>query len=131
MKLSELIIRYRKEQALSQRQLAARCKLSTGYISLIEKEINPQTGKRMVPTLQVLNKLSTGMGLSLDELLAACDDMDVSLSAVVDATLLNDDFPLNAHERELIIAYRAHPEMQTAVDRLLGVEEAAAQEKQA
>lgn len=131
MKLSELIIRYRKEQDLSQRQLAARCNLSTGYISLIEKEINPQTGKRMIPTLQVLNKLSTGMGLSLDELLSACDDMDVSLSAGADAMLINEDFPINTHERELIVAYRSHPEMQPAVDRLLGVEESFAQEKQA
>ena len=80
MKLSELIITYRNEHGLSQRQLAARCNLSTGYISLIEKEINPQTRKRMVPTLGVLNKLSVGMGMTVDELLAVCDDMEVSLS---------------------------------------------------
>ena len=80
MKLSELIIAYRYEHSLSQRQLAARCNLSTGYISLIEKEVNPQTGKRMVPTLGVLNKLAVGMGMTIDELLSACDDMEVSLS---------------------------------------------------
>ena len=80
MKLSELIIAYRNEHSLSQRQLAARCNLSTGYISLIEKEVNPQTGKRMVPTLGVLNKLAVGMGMTIDELLSACDDMEVSLS---------------------------------------------------
>lgn len=38
---------------------------------------------------------------------------------------------VNPHERNVIVAYRAHPEMQPAVDRLLGVEEAFAQEKQA
>lgn len=80
MKLSELIIAYRNEHSLSQRQLAAQCNLSTGYISLIEKEVNPQTGKRMVPTLGVLNKLAVGMGMTIDELLSACDDMEVSLS---------------------------------------------------
>lgn len=131
MNLSELIISYRNEHNLSQRQLAAQCNLSTGYISLIEKEINPQTGKRMVPTLQVLNKLSTGMGLSLDELLSSCDDMDVSLSSGVDTSAINPDFALNAHERAVIIAYRSNPAMQPAVDRLLGVEESAVQEKQA
>lgn len=40
MKLSEIIKKYRKEHDLSQRQMGARCGLSTGYISLIEKEIN-------------------------------------------------------------------------------------------
>lgn len=80
MKLSEIIKEYRESHDLSQRQLGAQCGLSTGYISLIEKEINPQTGKPMVPSLPVMNKLSIGMGLTLDELLAMCDDMDVSLN---------------------------------------------------
>lgn len=80
MKLSTLIINYRKDHNLSQRQLAAQCGLSAGYISLIEKEINPQTGKTMVPTLNVLNKLAKGMVMSLDQLLAACDDMPVDIS---------------------------------------------------
>ena len=80
MKLSDVIKRYRIEHGLSQRQMGAQCGLSTGYISLIEKEINPQTGKQMVPSLPVLNKISAGMGLTLDDLLAVCDDMDVTLS---------------------------------------------------
>lgn len=80
MKLSEIIKRYRLEYGISQRQMGAQCKLSTGYISLIEKEFNPQTGKKMVPSLTVMNKLATGMGITLDELLAMCDDMDVNLS---------------------------------------------------
>lgn len=80
MKLSEIIKEYRESHDLSQRQLGAQCGLSTGYISLIEKEINPQTGKPMVPSLPVMNKLAIGMGLTLDELLSMCDDMDVSLN---------------------------------------------------
>lgn len=80
MKLSEIIKKYRENHDLSQRQLGAQCGLSTGYISLIEKEINPQTGKPMIPSLPVMNKLSIGMGLTLDELLAMCDDMDVTLN---------------------------------------------------
>ena len=121
MNLSELILNYLKEHSLSQRQFAARCNLSAGYVSLIVKEINPQTGKRMVPTLQVLNKLATGMGLSLDELLASCDDMDVSLSSSFDSAPDSRDLFLTAHEQKLIVAYRSHPEMQAAVDRLLDI----------
>ena len=80
MKLSDVIKKYRIEHGLSQRQMGAQCGLSTGYISLIEKEINPQTGKQMVPSLPVLNKISAGMGITLDALLAACDDMEVTLN---------------------------------------------------
>ena len=80
MKLSEIIKKYRESHNMSQRQLGAQCGLSTGYISLIEKEVNPQTGKRMVPSLPVMNKLASGMGVTLDDLLSMCDDMDVTLS---------------------------------------------------
>lgn len=80
MKLSEIIKKYRESNNMSQRQLGAQCGLSTGYISLIEKEVNPQTGKRMVPSLPVMNKLASGMGITLDDLLSMCDDMDVTLS---------------------------------------------------
>ena len=95
MKLSDVIKRYRIEHGLSQRQMGAQCGLSTGYISLIEKEINPQTGKQMVPSLPVLNKISAGMGLTLDDLLAVCDDMDVTLSEK-DSILPSNIIPLPA-----------------------------------
>lgn len=79
MTLAELILEYRQSHNLSQRQMGAQCGLSTGYISLIEKEVNPQTGKPMVPTLTVLNKIAKGMGITIDELIATCDDMPVDM----------------------------------------------------
>lgn len=80
MTLAELIADYRASNNLSQRQMGAQCGLSTGYISLVEKEINPQTGKPMVPTLTVLNKLANGMNMTIDELISACDDMPVNIN---------------------------------------------------
>lgn len=88
MTLSEYIKLMRREYNISQRELAKACGLSTGYISLIEKEYNPQTGKKMTPTLPILNKLAKGMKISLDELLNICDDMQVYLSP--DAKLISD-----------------------------------------
>lgn len=92
MKLSEIIKQYREGHGLSQRQFGAQCGLSTGYISLIEKEINPQTGKKMVPSLPVINKIATGMGLTIDDLLSKCDDMDVTLN---EKDLFSAPLPLN------------------------------------
>lgn len=99
MTLAEFIVNYRKEHGISQRRLADQCDLSTGYISLIEKEINPQTGKKMVPTLAVFDKLAKGMGMTIDDLFAAVDDMPVSLS---DKTALVNEDGLDEPDAELL-----------------------------
>lgn len=99
MTLAEFILKYRKEHGISQRRLADQCDLSTGYISLIEKEINPQTGKKMVPTLPVFDKLAKGMGMSIDDLFAACDDMPVSTS---DKTALVNEDGLDEPDAEIL-----------------------------
>lgn len=103
MKLSELIIEYRRDHGLSQRQMASQCSLSTGYISLIEKETNPQTGKPMVPSLTVLNKLAKGMGITLDRLLSVCDDMPVDISAT-EKTVLDEKDGLDLEIAEIILS---------------------------
>ena len=103
MTLSELIIEYRNEHGISQRQMASQCKLSTGYISLIEKETNPQTGKPMVPSLAVLNKLAKGMGITLDKLLSVCDDMPVDISAT-EKTVLDEKDGLDTEIAEIILS---------------------------
>ena len=103
MKLSELIIEYRREHGISQWQMASQCSLSTGYISLIEKEINPQTGKPMVPSLAVLNKLAKGMGITLDNLLSVCDDMPVDISAT-EKTVLDEKDGLDLEIAEIILS---------------------------
>ena len=101
MTLSELIIKYRQEHDISQRQMAAQCNLSTGYISLIEKETNPQTGKPMVPSLNVLNKLAKGMSMSIDELLSVCDDMPVNIA---EKTALNEKDGLDLEIARIILS---------------------------
>ena len=103
MTLSELIIEYRNEHGISQRKMASQCKLSTGYISLIEKETNPQTGKPMVPSLAVLNKLAKGMGITLDKLLSVCDDMPVDISAT-EKTVLDEKDGLDIEIAEIILS---------------------------
>lgn len=38
-----------------------------------------------------------------------------------DIELVNSEFHITSHEKDVIIAYRSHPEMQSAVDTLLSV----------
>lgn len=77
MELGVLIREYREAHALSQRQFADLCGLSNGYISILEKGINPNTGKPVTPTLPQLKKLAEGMRLTTMELLNTIDDMPV------------------------------------------------------
>jgi len=68
MKLGELIIQYRQNNNLSQREFASRCHLSNSLISIIEKGINPQTGKTMAQDLETYAKIANAMGISVQEL---------------------------------------------------------------
>ena len=70
MKLSEIIIAYRKARGLSQRQFAKECDLSNGYISMLENELNPKTREPVQPSIPVLKKIANGMGISLSEILS-------------------------------------------------------------
>ena len=79
MTLKDLSIEYRNGHGLSQRQFATACGLSNGYISMLEKEMNPNTKLPVTPTLPKLKQLASGMGMSLTDLLVKVDDMPVEL----------------------------------------------------
>ena len=81
MKLGDLIREYRDSHELSQRQFANACDLSNGYISILERGVNPNTGKPVAPTLPQLKKLADGMGITLSELFDKVDDMPVDIGA--------------------------------------------------
>ena len=84
MKLSNIVIDYRNRMQISQREFARRCGLSNSYISFIENEYNPRTGKPIVPTLEQYQKLATCMGMSVHQLFELLDEdspVDLHLSA--------------------------------------------------
>lgn len=79
MRLGELICEYRESHDLSQRQFADICKLSNGYISMLERGVNPNTGRPITPTIPQLKKLADGMGTTIAEIIEKVDDMPVDL----------------------------------------------------
>lgn len=81
MKLGDLIRSYRDTHGLSQRQFANQCDLSNGYISILEKGINPSTGKPVTPTLPQMKKLADGMAITLSELFEKVDDMPIDIGS--------------------------------------------------
>ena len=98
MKLSELIIDYRKRLNISQREFSRRCGLSNTYISFLENEKNPKTEKPIVPTLDIYRKIADGMDTTVHHLFELLDDdspVDLipSVSSVQD-TPKSDDLRL-------------------------------------
>lgn len=81
MTLGEYIKQYRELHGLSQRQFAHQCNVSNGYISMLEKNMNPKTGKPLTPQVSMLLNIAAGMGMTLSDLLTIVDDMPVVLVA--------------------------------------------------
>lgn len=92
MKLHDAITKFRMEQGLSQREFAKRCNLSHNTIHLLEKGINPRSGKPLVPDTITYKKIANGMGITMDELFTTLDQTEyVSLG-----TTMTDDDRLEA-----------------------------------
>lgn len=69
MTIGEYVKQYRKSQGLSMQAFGEKCNLSRAYISILEKGINPTTGKPFAPTIETLNKIAEVTGVTIDALL--------------------------------------------------------------
>jgi transcriptional regulator with XRE-family HTH domain len=79
MTLGEYIKQYREAHGLSQRRFATMCGLSNGYISMLEKNVNPKTGKPVTPQLERIAMIASAMGTTVQDLFLTVDDMPISL----------------------------------------------------
>ena len=110
MKLSAIIADYREKMQISQREFARRCDLSNSYISFLEKETNPKTGRPMVPTLIQYKKIATGMNMTVQQLFEMLDDdapVDLNPSADVLRSPVSSFGYLSEEEQALLSAFRA------------------------
>lgn len=118
MKLGDAIKKYRMDHLISQRKFAQACGLSNAYISKIEDN----TVKSSIVSFA---RIAAGMGLTVDQLAAIVPDerviMDPEDDGSINFTTYDTVLPLTAHEEHVITAYRSNPDMQPAVDRILGV----------
>ena len=83
MTLGEFIKAYRDKNNLSQRQFAEKSGVSNGYISMLEKNENPKTGQPLSPSMPVLRKIASAMGMTVNDLSSFVDDMAIDLGTTV------------------------------------------------
>ena len=68
---------------------------------MLEKGYNPQTGKKIIPSISALNNIAIATGTDLDHLLKIIDDIEVSLDSPAQDLIIS-----NHQEEQLIIGYR-------------------------
>lgn len=83
MTLGDIIKKYREENHLSQAAFAKKSGLSKSYISLLELNRHPKSGKPIAPSIESIRLSAKAMHIDFDELFARID------SGVV----LNSDHP--------------------------------------
>lgn len=74
MHIGKIIYNYRKEHNLSMDKFAEKSGLSKSYIAMLEKNLNPSTGKTITPTIDVIKKIANATMMDFDDLFSIMDD---------------------------------------------------------
>ena len=99
MTLGETVHAYRKNHGISMEEFARLSKLSKGYISMLEKDKNPRTGKPIIPSIATYNNLATAMNISPATLIQKIDDVNINTSA---KNLLVESSELMGEDKDII-----------------------------
>lgn len=82
MTLGDLISQHRQEHGMNMQDFADACGLSKAYISILERNVNPKSGKAPVPTMETIQAVGRVLGISFNEIVAMLDrGTEVSISA--------------------------------------------------
>lgn len=73
MTLGDIIKKYRQEHSMSMDSFSEKSGISKAYISLLEKNKHPKTGKPIAPSLQCIKQAAEGMKMDFNELFAMLD----------------------------------------------------------
>lgn len=91
MTLSQFLKAYREEHHISMRRFAEMAGISHSLVSILERDLNGREDKqKMSPSIDTLNRIASVMGITFEELVRSCDDIDIELEeeAVVDIPIL-------------------------------------------
>lgn len=112
MKIGDLVLKYRDEHGMSQKDFARKCGLSSAIIVFLERGYR-DNGKPYLPKFDTIKKIANGMGITAEEL-AGCDDFDLDISVGPEEIPIVEDFinelyKQSPDEAMLLQAYRMIP----------------------
>lgn len=73
MTLGDIIKDYRKSHSMSMDLFAEKSGISKAYISLLEKNRHPKTGKPIAPSIQCIKQAADGMNMDFNALFGMID----------------------------------------------------------
>lgn len=73
MTLGDIIKKYRIEHGISMDTFSEKSGISKSYISLLEKNKHPKTGKEIAPSIQCIKQASVGLNMDFDVLFGMLD----------------------------------------------------------
>jgi len=103
MDLKDILVNYRAEHKISQREFARRSGLSSAQISILEYGKNKQTGRKPTPDIITMKKISDGMGITLQALLDMIGD-----SEFVGLNTRKDNYPIVIPNTDRFLRIMAH-----------------------
>lgn len=113
MTLGEIVKEYRENHKMSMDDFSKLCGLSKGYISMLEKNVNPTTGKAIAPSLETIRQIAVAINTDINTLIEQLDSkqkvslVNLSSSKDSDANYVKSDaVKLDKKEKALINYYR-------------------------
>lgn len=77
-----------------------------------------------LPYSTLRSMLSSGVGgAAVDNVIKICKGLGITVDTLNKCGCVDGSVALSGKERTLINSYRSHPELQIAVDKLLGIED--------
>lgn len=123
MNLSEYIVQYIDDHEISLNELSRKCGVSKGYMSMIVQGCNPSTGKPIVPSIKILQRIATGTGTTLNDLCAVIDSYVSLHQDAISSVPAAEAIAITPDEADLLTAYREAPDtLKDAAFRVLGSE---------
>lgn len=74
MTLGDIIKTYRHESNITMEEFAQLSNLSKGYISMLERNVNPKTKRPIVPSFDTIKQIATAINMDVNTLISILDD---------------------------------------------------------
>lgn len=82
MILGDFIKQYRTQSGMNMQDFANKSGLSKAYISILERNYNPRSGKPPIPSLETIRAVASVIGMDFNDVIAALDgDQKISLDS--------------------------------------------------
>ena len=95
MILGDIVKEYRTRTGMNMQEFADKAGLSKAYISILERNYNPRSGKPPIPSLKTIKAVALAVSMDFNDVIAALDgDQKVSLAPTDNFVLPDNLIPI-------------------------------------